>query len=78
LAEAGRRGEIFGGEISAVAQIGNLLYRRLSTGMRVCLATACGLPIRDTAGCQPALHLLDGFDAEGFQALLQNPRGQVT
>jgi hypothetical protein len=44
-----------------VAQICNLLYRRIVFGWKPCaagssgLATACGLPIRDTAECNSAL-----------------------
>jgi len=41
-----------------VAQIVNLLYRRLeigSAGASSMIKTACGLAIRDTADCQSAL-----------------------
>jgi hypothetical protein len=40
-----------------VAQIGNLLYRRMEFGRVLIYREAGGLPIRDTAGCQPALLL---------------------
>ena len=39
---------------SAVAQIGNLLFRRLAVGK------VCGLPIRDTADSQSALQIRRG------------------
>ncbi|HEY2953258.1 MAG TPA: hypothetical protein VGK40_11770 [Verrucomicrobiae bacterium] len=32
-----------------VAQVGNLLYRRLAVGSASDTSSACGLPIRDTA-----------------------------
>lgn len=38
-----------------VARVGNLLYRRLAVGNAAKAASACGLPIRDTADCQSAL-----------------------
>src|SRR6185436_458365 len=38
-----------------VAQVGNLLYRRLAVGSPDDLWSSCGLPIRDTADCQSAL-----------------------
>ena len=38
-----------------VAQVGNLLYRRLAVGLRSDRLEASGLPIRDTADCQSAL-----------------------
>jgi hypothetical protein len=38
-----------------VAQIGNLLFRRLAVGSGLAFWTLCGLPIRDTADCQSAL-----------------------
>ncbi len=38
-----------------VAQIGQLLYRRLGVGFAVAPSRRCGLPIRDTADCQSAL-----------------------
>ena len=38
-----------------VAQVGNLLYRRLTVGGTSKPRTRCGLPIRDTADCQSAL-----------------------
>ena len=47
----------FGGNISLVAQVGNLLFRRLAVGKRPANTNACGLPIRDTADCQSALQL---------------------
>jgi hypothetical protein len=40
---------------SLVAQIGNLLYRRLGTGAAMAVRAARGLPIHDTADCQSAL-----------------------
>jgi hypothetical protein len=46
------------GRVMDVAQIVNLLYRRLSTGgvaAGLKCRTAGGLPIRDTADCQSAL-----------------------
>jgi len=44
-----------GGGVFAVAQVGNLPYRRLAAGGVLVCRTACGLPIRDTADCQSAL-----------------------
>ena len=38
-----------------VAQVGNLLFRRLAVGCASETCTVCGLPIRDTADCQSAL-----------------------
>jgi hypothetical protein len=38
-----------------VAQISNLLYRRLQVGRALHKGPACGLEIRDTAGWKPAL-----------------------
>jgi outer membrane protein, multidrug efflux system len=38
-----------------VAQVGNLLFRRLAVGGATVVSTARGLPIRDTADCQSAL-----------------------
>jgi hypothetical protein len=38
-----------------VAQVGNLLRRRLAAGGALTPRMACGLPIRDTADCQSAL-----------------------
>ena len=38
-----------------VAQVGNLLFRRLAVGWSSASATVCGLPIRDTADYQSAL-----------------------
>jgi hypothetical protein len=48
------------GEASGVAQIGNLPCRRLATGGSFASPrrTPSGLPIRDTADCQSALHLI--------------------
>jgi hypothetical protein len=40
---------------NAVAQISNLLYRRLPVGGPSGDTVACGLEIRDTAGWKPAL-----------------------
>ena len=40
-----------------VAQVSNLLYRRLLVGSLHLLDRACGLEIRDTAGWKPALRL---------------------
>jgi len=43
---------------TAVAQVGNLLYRRLAIGEAAegsGVPTVCGLTIRDTADCQSAL-----------------------
>ncbi len=42
----------------AVAQVGNLLYRRLAVGWRWDRLKDCGLPIRDTADCQSALRFI--------------------
>ncbi|MBI5775567.1 MAG: hypothetical protein HZA89_17755 [Verrucomicrobia bacterium] len=41
--------------LSSVAQVGNLPFRRLAVGTAADRSRACGLPIRDTAGCQSAL-----------------------
>jgi len=44
--------------VSVVAQVGNLLYRRLVIGAPATVLrhhTVSGLPIRDTADCQSAL-----------------------
>ena len=38
-----------------VAQVSNLLYRRLPVGTPLVRRGACGLEIRDTAGWKPAL-----------------------
>ena len=39
---------------TAVAQVGNLLFRRLAVGAAPDRADRCGLPIRDTADYQSA------------------------
>jgi hypothetical protein len=41
-----------------VAQVGNLLIRRLAVGRALVTGRICGLPIRDTADCQSALRPL--------------------
>ena len=41
--------------LNIVAQVANLLFRRLAVGQRQAIGTACGLPIRDAADCQSAL-----------------------
>ena len=43
---------------TTVTQTASLLYRRLAVGRRQTFACGCGLAIRDTAGCQPALRVL--------------------
>jgi hypothetical protein len=50
-------GLIFRRDGSAVAQVGNLLFRRLIVGWVPVCHTVCGLPIRDTAECHSALPL---------------------
>ncbi len=49
---------------SCVAQVSNLLYRRLPVGRLCLLGSICGLEIRDTAGWKPALRLPVGKTSE--------------
>jgi len=60
LETQGGKNHTFCSEIGAgwlVAQVSNLLYRRLLVGRLLESARACGLEIRDTAGWKPALRL---------------------
>src|ERR1043165_4209879 len=41
--------------LCCVAQVGNLLFRRLAVGGPYPRGQPCGLPIRETADCQSAL-----------------------
>jgi hypothetical protein len=62
-----------------VAQVGNLLYRRLAACGRLnyrgatMIATPSRLPIGDTAGCQPALRR----DEDALESALFAPKYNI-
>ncbi len=61
-----------------VAQVGNLLYRRLAVGRHRDRLEHCGLPIRDTADCQSALRFRGSKREIWFRRILtlSLPKGE--